>query len=227
MIYEHLVFLSAISMCSLVRYLLRILAQLLSRLFVSLSFKSSLYIMCTSSLSNISWKCFLTVCGLSSHSLDIVFCRVEVFNFNEDQFIIYIFMDHAFGVIFLLIFIMKVRAVLVPKEMTIVFFTVILKNLQVIWRELTSYYVKSLSLTITFTLQLFTFLLEFFQFSHSDPLWPHELLHTRFHWPSRTSRVCSNSCPLSWCCHPTVSSSVTPFSSCPQSFPKSQSFPMS
>ena len=110
---------------------------------------------------------FSSICGLSSHSLDIVFCRVEVFDFNEDQFIICIFMDHAFGVIFLLIFIMNFRAVLVPKEMTIVFCIVILKNLKVIWRELTSYYVKSFSLTITFTLQFFTFLLEFFQFNHS------------------------------------------------------------
>ena len=40
-------------------------------------------------------------------------------------------------------------------------------------------------------------------------------------------RVCSNSCPLSWWCHPTISSSVVPFSSCPQSFPTSGSFPMS
>ena len=38
---------------------------------------------------------------------------------------------------------------------------------------------------------------------------------------------CSNSCPLSWWCHPTISSSVTPFSSCPQSFPASGSFPVS
>ena len=40
-------------------------------------------------------------------------------------------------------------------------------------------------------------------------------------------RVCSNSCPLSWWCHPTISSSVTHFSSCPQSFPASGSFPKS
>ena len=41
------------------------------------------------------------------------------------------------------------------------------------------------------------------------------------------SRICSNSCPSSWWCHPTISSSVAPFSSCPQSFPASESFPMS
>ena len=45
--------------------------------------------------------------------------------------------------------------------------------------------------------------------------------------PSLSPGVCSNSCPLSWWCHPTISSSVTPVSSCPQSFPASGSFPMS
>ena len=42
--------------------------------------------------------------------------------------------------------------------------------------------------------------------------------------PSRSPRICSNSCPLSQWCHPTISSSVTPFSSCPPSFPASGSF---
>ena len=45
--------------------------------------------------------------------------------------------------------------------------------------------------------------------------------------PSLSPRVCSNSCPLNWWCHPTISSSVTPFSSCLQSFPASGSFPVS
>ena len=45
--------------------------------------------------------------------------------------------------------------------------------------------------------------------------------------PKLSPRVCSNSCPLSRWCHPTISSSVAPFSSCPQSFPASGSFPMS
>ena len=45
--------------------------------------------------------------------------------------------------------------------------------------------------------------------------------------PSLSPRACSNSCPLSRWCHPTISSSVTPFSSCPQSFPTSGSFPTS
>ena len=66
-------------------------------------------------------------------------------------------------------------------------------------------------------------------FSHwvmSNSLWPHELQHTRFPCPSLSPRVCSNSCPLSQWYHPTISSSVTPFSSCPQSSPASVSFPV-
>ena len=60
----------------------------------------------------------------------------------------------------------------------------------------------------------------------SDSLWPHELQHARPPYPSQTPRVYSTSCPSSWWCHPTTSSSVVPFS-CPQSFPASGSFPMS
>ena len=58
----------------------------------------------------------------------------------------------------------------------------------------------------------------------SDSLWPHELQHTRPPWPSLTPRVYSNSCPLNRWCHPTILSSVVPFSSCLQSFPASGSF---
>ena len=61
----------------------------------------------------------------------------------------------------------------------------------------------------------------------SDSLWPHESQHTRPPCPSPTSGVYSNSCPSSWRCHPAISSSVFPFSSCPQSLPVSGSFPMS
>ena len=61
----------------------------------------------------------------------------------------------------------------------------------------------------------------------SDSLQPHGLQHTRPPCPSPTSRACSNSCPLSQWCHPAISSSVVPFSSCPQSLPASGSFPMS
>ena len=61
----------------------------------------------------------------------------------------------------------------------------------------------------------------------SDSLQPHGLQHTRPPCPSPTPGVYSNSCLLSWWCHPTVSSSVVPFSSCRQSFPASGSFPVS
>ena len=68
------------------------------------------------------------------------------------------------------------------------------------------------------------------QFSHSvmsDYLRPHESQHTRSPCPSPTPRVYPNSCALTWWCHPAISSSVAPFSSCPQSLPTSVSFPMS
>ena len=58
-------------------------------------------------------------------------------------------------------------------------------------------------------------------------LWPHGLQHTRPPCPSSTPGVYSNSCPLSRWCHPAISSSVVPFSSCPQSLPASGSFPVS
>ena len=68
------------------------------------------------------------------------------------------------------------------------------------------------------------------QFSHSvvsDSLWSHGLQHIRLPCPSPTPEACSNSCPSSQWCHPTMSSSVVPFSSCPQSFPASGSFSVS
>ena len=58
----------------------------------------------------------------------------------------------------------------------------------------------------------------------SDSLWPHGLQHTRLPRPSPTPRACSNSCPLSRWCPPTISSSIVPFSSRLQSFPASGSF---
>ena len=61
----------------------------------------------------------------------------------------------------------------------------------------------------------------------SDSLQPHESQHTRTPCPSPAPRVYSNSCPSSWWCHPAISSSVVPFSSCPQSLPASGSFSMS
>ena len=60
----------------------------------------------------------------------------------------------------------------------------------------------------------------------SDSLWPHGLQHARLPYPSPTPGACSNSHPSGWWCHPTISSSVVPFS-CLQSFPASGSFPMS
>ena len=68
------------------------------------------------------------------------------------------------------------------------------------------------------------------QFSHSvvsDSLQPHESQHARPPCPSPTPGVHSNSCPSTRWCHPAISSSVVPFSSCPQSLPASGSFPMS
>ena len=68
------------------------------------------------------------------------------------------------------------------------------------------------------------------QFSHSavsNSLQPHGLQHARLPCPSPTPRACSNSCPSSHWCHPTISSSAVPFSSSLQSFPASGSFPMS
>jgi len=68
------------------------------------------------------------------------------------------------------------------------------------------------------------------QFSHSvvsDSLWPHEPRHARPPCPSPTPGVYLNSFPLSWWCHPTISSSVIPFTFCLQSFPASGPFQVS
>ena len=60
----------------------------------------------------------------------------------------------------------------------------------------------------------------------SDSLQPHKSQHARPPCPSPTPGVYSNSCPTSRWCHPAISSSVIPFSSCPQSLPATRSFPM-
>ena len=68
------------------------------------------------------------------------------------------------------------------------------------------------------------------QFSRSivsDSLWPHEPQYARPTCPSPTPGVYPNPYPLSWWCHPTISSSVVPYTSCPQSFPAEGSFQMS
>ena len=83
--------------------------------------------------------------------------------------------------------------------------------------------------------QFFFFFLIFIEFvtifssvtQFCPTLWPHELQHVRPPCPSPTPRAYPNSCPLSQWCHPTISSSVVPFSSCPQSSPASGSFQMS
>ena len=75
-----------------------------------------------------------------------------------------------------------------------------------------------------------TFNIYSLQFSRSvvsDSLQPHESQHARPPCPSPSLRVHSNSRPLSQWCHPAISSSVIPFSSCPQSLPASESFPVS
>ena len=78
---------------------------------------------------------------------------------------------------------------------------------------------------IAFSDQFFS--LQFSRSVVSDSLRPHGLQHARLPCLSPTPGACSNSCPLSQWCHPTISSSVVPFSSCPQSFPASGSFLMS
>ena len=88
---------------------------------------------------------------------------------------------------------------------------------------------------LRFNLCLFCCMFVFFiillwLFSHSvvsNSLWLHGLQHTRLPRPSLSPGVYSSSCPLSWWCHPTISSSVILFSSCPQSLLASGSFPMS
>ena len=61
----------------------------------------------------------------------------------------------------------------------------------------------------------------------SYSLWPHGLQHARLPCPSVSLGLCLNSCPSSRWCHPTISSSVAPSTSCPQTFPASGSFPVS
>ena len=83
--------------------------------------------------------------------------------------------------------------------------------------------------SFTQPLYLSHYLYALVQFSHSvmsDSLQPHELQHARPPCPSPAPGVDPNSCPLSWWCHPTISSSVVSFSSCLQSFPASGSLQM-
>ena len=77
-------------------------------------------------------------------------------------------------------------------------------------------YMKNSSRSVQFSRSIKTYSLQ-----------PHRLQHTRLPCPQQTPRACSNSCPLSWCGHPPITSSVVPFSSCLQSFPRSGSYPRS
>ena len=77
-----------------------------------------------------------------------------------------------------------------------------------------------------FSAPLYLYFLLFSHSAMSDSLLPHGLQHASLPCLSPYPEVCSNSCPLSWWCHPTISSSVACFS-CPQYFPESRSFPMS
>ena len=108
------------------------------------------------------------------------------------------------------------------------------------WEEYQDIYIKILTwnqpkvpkignwLNILIRLYRGTFSSVQFSWSVVSDYWrPHELQHSRPPCPSQTPGVYSNSCPSSQWCHPAISSSVIPFSSCPQSLPASGSFPMS
>ena len=88
----------------------------------------------------------------------------------------------------------------------------------------------SFELVMPFNHLIYTYIyMIYIQFSCSvvsDSLWPHEPQHARPPCPSPTPGVYPNPCPSNQWCHPTISSSVVPFSSCPQSFPASGSFQM-
>ena len=96
--------------------------------------------------------------------------------------------------------------------------------------DLVGKFLKSASSVYLLCFYLFKLCFSSVQFSSSvvfDSLWPHGLRHARPPCPSPTPGVYSSSCPLSQWCHPTISSPVVPFSSCPQSFPASGSFQIS
>ena len=91
------------------------------------------------------------------------------------------------------------------------------KNGKVVgWWKSTAYFGDHLNISVQFSLSVV-----------SDSLWPHESQHTRPPCPSPTPRVHSDSRPSSQWCHPAISSSVIPFSSCSQSLPASESFSVS
>ena len=83
------------------------------------------------------------------------------------------------------------------------------------------------AISLKLPMAFFTELRQFSPSVLSDSLWTHGLQHTRLPCPTPIPGTCSNSCPLSQWCHPTISSSVIPFSFCLQSFPVLGSFPLS
>ena len=98
------------------------------------------------------------------------------------------------------------------------------------WFMLSAFYLnlpKLTKITIKFSSRSSIVFIQFSLSVMSNSLWTHGLQHNRLPCPTPTPRACSNSCPLSQGCHPTISSSVIPFSSCLQSFPASGSFPES
>jgi len=86
---------------------------------------------------------------------------------------------------------------------------------------------KNVADITTFSYSISTYWVQFSCSVVSDLLQPHAWQHSRLPCPSPTPGVCSDSCPSSRWCYPTISSSVLPFSSCLQSFPASESFPIS
>ena len=119
-----------------------------------------------------------------------------------------------------------------PKEdhtlwYTVIFFFFLLNFVILCWDDLPSF---KFFVFNQFPFSCLLCYLSSVQFSRSvmsDSLGPHELQHARPPCPSPTPGVHPDSCPSSQWCHPAISSSVIPFSSCPQSLPASESFPMS
>ena len=106
----------------------------------------------------------------------------------------------------------------------------ILWSLPIHEHRIALHYLKYLQVCWLFNLHVSTSVFISVQFSHSvvcDSLQSHGLQHTRLPCPLPTPRAYSNSCPSSWWCHPNILFSVTPFSSCLQSFSASGSFLMS
>ena len=98
------------------------------------------------------------------------------------------------------------------------------------WNSLKQHILRGAGRVIIWNLRKFLWVPSSVQFSHSvvsNSLWPHALQPAQLLCPSPTPGACSNSCPSSQWCHPTISSSVIPFFFCLQSFPASGSFWMS